>query len=127
MKFLLTLRMDDGSKKEVEETGKMLTDVFEAAFKVKGAKEIIKCERVGEIGEYANVKRDGEELYDYENDRRWVKPKVPKASLVEEHHDPNDWYVEVDKLGKPLPGYWIYCPQDYPPDGSWGVVVCYIG
>lgn len=124
MKFLLTLRMEDGSKKEVEETGRTLSEVFSGALKIGGVKEIIKSERVGEVGECVFVcqDEDGQELYNHSDNRRWEKAKVPIVS-DEDHHDPLDWHVEVDEDGKRLPGYWIYYPQD----DKWGTVVCHVG
>ncbi|WP_321974232.1 hypothetical protein [Paratractidigestivibacter sp.] len=123
MKLILTLRMEDGSKQEIEQTGKTLTEIFSGALGIEGAKEIIKSERVGEIGEYVNVKQDEQELHQCSDDRHWVKLKVPNAPFGEEHHDPNDWYVEVDGDGKRLPGYWIYIPID----GDYGVAECVVG
>lgn len=123
MKFLLTIREEDGSKQEIEQTGKTLTEIFSGALGIEGAKEIIKSERVGEIGEHATVKQDGQELHQYSDGRHWVKPKVPNAPFGEERRDPNDWYVEVDGDGKRLPGYWIYIPID----GDYGVAECVVG
>lgn len=124
MKFLLTLRMEDGSKKEVEKTGKTLSEIFSDALKIENAKEIIRSERVGEVGEYVFVcqDKDEQELYSYSDKRRWVKAKVPIAS-DEDRHGPLYWHVEIDEDGKRLPGYWAYYPQD----DKWGTVVCHVG
>ena len=125
MKFLLTLRMEDGSKKQVEATGKTLTDIFYEGLSVDGVKEIIKSERVAELDECLFVTEDGKGLYNYGSERRWVKPKVPTAPIDVEpnHRPPDEWYIEIDDDGKPLPGYWLYYKQGK----DYGSVTCCMG